>query len=187
MREKKTTIDELSEADLARVRNRPDAREYREAKVFATNLDRLTRMHGMTRQQAAERIGAPYQWYRRVVTQGLRRISTENRDYLEVLADLFHLGRIEDLWRPDLISYNVEKAGLDPKADKHTQLLWRQNQLWPYAEKLGRLLASGQYEFLKELIDKLHETLPKDVPEPMPMAQHWSSDADDEDVDEDKE
>jgi hypothetical protein len=181
----KDKVHGVTAEDLARVRNK--ARDYQDPDEFAANLDRLTRMHGLTRKEVAKQIGAPYQWYRRVVTKGLVRISKENRVYLEALVDLFRLGRIEDLWRPDLIRFDVETPGLDPEADQHTQLAWRQRELWPYAEKLGRLLASGKHEYLKDLIDRLHETLPKDVPEPPPMAQHWSSGDADEEEDEESE
>ncbi len=61
---------------------------------------------------------------------------------------------IEDLWNPDLIVFKVRRAG--PALTEELPEV-----LAPYAQKLVRLLASGKHEYLKELIDRLHETLPE--------------------------
>jgi hypothetical protein len=96
----------------------------------------------------------------RVVTQGLTRIHQGHRAYLEKLAKLFRLDRLEDLWRPDLIVFRVKQAALSAKADPQEEEVWYREELVPVARKLGRLLATGKHEYLKELIDRLYESLP---------------------------
>jgi hypothetical protein len=92
--------EELSTEDGERTRALAGQKEGRDRKVFATNLDRLTRMNGFSRQDVAKKIGANEQWYRRIVTKGLVRIKGHHRAFLEAIADLFRLNRVEDLWRP---------------------------------------------------------------------------------------
>jgi hypothetical protein len=148
----------------------------RDRKVFARNLDRLTKLHGLTRRQAAERVGANHLWYRRAVTKGLTRITTGTRPVLEKIIELFHLTRPEDLWDADLIRFERTKA-LSAEADADTNLVWRQKEWWPWAEKLAHILASGQHNYLIDLIDALYKSVPKDVlKEPAPGASYWSSD-----------
>jgi len=84
------------------------------------------------------------------------RITDEKRPYLKKLARLFEISRIEDLWMPDLIVFKVKRDG-----PALTGGDW-QEELVPYAQKLVLLLASGEHEYLKELIDRLYRTLTKD-------------------------
>lgn len=129
-------------------------------KVFARNLARLTEMHNLTRKQVAERIGAKHQWYRRIVTKGLTRIQQDHQVYLKKLARLFRINRVEDLWKDDLIVFRLKQSGLSAKAGPQEEEAWYQDEYVPIARKLFRLLATGKHEFLKDLIDKLHATLP---------------------------
>ena len=154
--------------DLAEVspeRDQMQDQVVADPEVFARNLERLTQMADLTRNQVAALIGAKYQWYRRIVTKGLSRIRQGHRAYLEELAKLFRLDRVEDLWKPDLIVFRVKRVGLPPQADPQEELEWYQEELVPIAKKLGQLLATGKHDYLKELIARLHDTLPKDEDE----------------------
>jgi len=162
-----------SSKDESRRRELSSQAQTHDKKTFASNLDKLTRMHGMTRLEVAEKIGSPPLWVRRVITRGLARVTSENRPYLEALAELFCLSRPEDLWVEDLVVFSVERHGLDSAADEHLRLAWRQSALWPWARKLGRLLGTGRFEYLKALIDDLHSRLPPDTPEPVPERPAW--------------
>lgn len=133
---------------------------WNDPKVFARNLYALIQMQGLTLKKTADKIGAKYQWIRRIVTRGMVRITEENRPYLNKLARLFQIGKIEDLWKPDLIEVTVQREGPALAED-----LLREKKLVPYAQKLILLLASGKHEYLKELIDRLHGTLTKELPQ----------------------
>lgn len=177
---RRRAVNSVSEEEakdvIARLQARYQEAEARDPEVFAQNLDRLTQMHGLTRREVAEKIGARYQWFRRLVTRGLTRIDARNQAALDRLAALLGLAGIEDLWSPDLIEFKVVRPGLDRDADPHTHVVWRQREFWPYARKLAHILASGQHEYLKDLIDALYATVPKDAfKEPEPGASFWSS------------
>jgi len=158
MKRTATKLDGLSDEEQGRSKERlkekATEQEWNDRQVFARNLDNLIQMKGLTLKNTADKIGADYQWIRRIVTRGMVRITEENRPYLKKLARLFEVSRIEDLWNPDLIVFRVKKDGPALTAD------WLEDELVPYAQKTILLLASGEHEYLKELIDKLHATLP---------------------------
>jgi hypothetical protein len=117
----------------------------RDPQVFARNLNRLTLMHGLSRRQAAEKVGADYLWYRRAVTRGLSRVSRATKPVLEKLVEEFRLTTVEDLWEPGLIRFE-KGGGLVDEPDAHLCLVWRQKEWWPWARKLAHILASGQHD-----------------------------------------
>jgi len=192
MSRRRQSPDIVSDDDLENAKNdgallqaRYDKGEARRPEVFARNLDRLAQMHGLTRKEVAEKIGTNYQWFRRIVTRGLTRISGKNMASLERLATFFNLGSVDEFWNPNLIEFRVEKPGLDRDADPYTHFVWRQQKFWPYARKLAHILATGKHEYLKNLIDALYKTVPQDgFRKPEPGAGYWSS-SDGEDAGED--
>jgi hypothetical protein len=111
-------------------------------------------MKELTLKKTAEDIGADYQWIRRIVTRGMVRITEDNRPYLQKLARLFEISKVEDLWNRDLIVFKVRQEGPALTDEGLPEVLV------PYARKLILLLASGKHEYLKELIERLYATLP---------------------------
>jgi hypothetical protein len=126
-------------------------------KVLAENLRRLVQRRVVTRQEVWKAIGQEKRaaWFERVLKKGLSRVTPQGRDRLERVAGYFGL-TYDDLWRADLITFEVDR----PRPDFRR-----------YGEKLADLLASGKHEYLKDLIDTLHEALWRRVrsaPEPEP-------------------
>ena len=157
-----------------------DKNVERDPEVFARNLDLLTIMHRLNRVEAAEKVGANVLWYRRAVTVGLSRIDKRTRPVLERIVEVFGLTTVEDLWERDLIRFE-RSSGLKAEADTPAHLVWRQKEWWPWACKLAHILASGQHDYLKDLIDALCRTVLKDgFKEPEPGASYWSSGDDSE-------
>jgi hypothetical protein len=148
--------------------------QSRDPQVFARNLNRLTLLYGLTRRQAAEKVGADYLWYRRAVTKGLRRVTRTTRPVLERIVQAFGLTTVEDLWERGLIRLERRGALVD-EPDAHVNLVWRQREWWPWARKLAHILASGQHDYLRDLIDALYRTVPKTLEEPEPGSSYWSS------------
>jgi hypothetical protein len=147
----------------------------RDPQVFAHNLKRLTLMHGLSLRQAAEKVGADYQWYRRAATRGLSRVGKKTRPVLERVVQVFGLTTVDDLWESGLIRFQ-RGGGLDRDADPHTHYVWRQKEWWPWAKKLAHILASGKHDYLQDLIDALYETVREEgFKEPEQGASYWSS------------
>ncbi len=69
---------------------------------FASNLDKLLNLLGLSRKDAAEEMEISYPLLRRLATAGVSRIDDLNKANLEVVAGYFGLPYIEDLWRPEL-------------------------------------------------------------------------------------
>lgn len=70
---------------------------------FATNLDRLVNLVGLTRKVAAHNIGIPHQLLLRLVSAGVSRTDDRNIESLKKIKDYFALPDVHDLWRPDLV------------------------------------------------------------------------------------
>jgi DNA adenine methylase len=125
-------------------------------RVFAQNLDRLLALNGLGRKKAAEAIGVPYKWLRRAVSHGLARPDPRNVVRLQMVTEFFALRRIDDLWRPSLVELRLAPDRRDEaNGNDRTQ---RSAAL----DKLSDLLASGEHDYLYELIDDLHR---KAIPE----------------------
>lgn len=156
--EGKDVFDEISDEHRHRSREVSSGmaaeQEWNDPQVFARNLGILIQMKGWNLKYTADEIGANYQWIRRIVTRGMVRITDENRPYLKKLAKLFEISRIENLWKPDLIVVRQEGPDLaDPLLPGVTA---------PYARKLILILASGEHDYLREMIDTLHGMLRDD-------------------------
>jgi DNA adenine methylase len=125
--------------------------------VLAQNLDRLLALKGLGRKEAAEAIGVPYKWLRRAVSQGLGRPDQRNAPHLQRVTTFFGLRRIDDLWRPSLVELRLapDRGNKEPISTGHTR---RSATL----DKLDDLLATGQHDYLYDLIDDLHR---KAIPE----------------------
>jgi hypothetical protein len=157
-REGRDILDEISDEHQQRSREEFNGKaaeqEWNDPLVFARNLGILIQMKGRTLKSTADEVGADYQWIRRIATRGMVRITDDNHPYLKKLAKLFEIGRIEDLWMPDLIVVRQER----PTVTDH--LL--PGVVAPYARKLILLLASGEHDYLREMIDTLHGMLKDD-------------------------
>lgn len=78
---------------------------------FASNLDRLIGLLGMTRKQAAREIGVTYKLVRRLVSEGVSRTDERSKDDLTKIAEFFVLPDVEDLWRADLLALVLNPDG----------------------------------------------------------------------------
>lgn len=78
---------------------------------FASNLDRLIGLLGMTRKQAAREIGVPYKLVRRLVSEGVSRTDERSEDDVAKIAAFFVLPDVEDLWRADLLRLVLDSNG----------------------------------------------------------------------------
>jgi len=158
----------------ARLERKATWEEEGDANVLAENLRRLVAQKRVTRQQVWEAIGEEKKravWFERVLKRGLSRVTPEARGRLERVARYFDL-TYDDLWRADL--FVVDRARPDYQE---------------YTEKLTDLLLSGKHEYLKALIDTLHENLwrkqrsapahePDDEPTQPADRQTWPHDLD---------
>jgi hypothetical protein len=77
----------------------PEERKRR----FATNLDMLIRLVGLSRVEAAHEIGLKHKLVLRLVSAGVSRSDDRNRDSLTRIAVYFALPSVDDLWRADLL------------------------------------------------------------------------------------
>lgn len=71
---------------------------------FASNLDRLLGIVGLTRRDAAVEIGISYPLLKRLVTAGVSRPDPRNRQSMSRMVNFFRIENVDDLWRTDLIS-----------------------------------------------------------------------------------
>jgi hypothetical protein len=70
---------------------------------FARNLQQLVEATELNLKQAAEEIGVPYPWMRRMVTAGTSRCDEKNRANLDRVAAYFLLPDTDHLWREQLV------------------------------------------------------------------------------------
>lgn len=75
----------------------------RRKKRFARNLQQLVELAGMNLKVAAEEIGVPYPWVRRMATTGIGRSDAKNRANLDRVAAYFVLPSIDQLWQDHLV------------------------------------------------------------------------------------
>lgn len=120
------TVDEPERKPKIRVvldeGDRLTTEEWRQR--FARNLDRLLGLVGLSRKEAAEQIGIPYQMLRRLVSAGISRTDERRGDDLAKIADYFTLTDVEFLWRSDLIRLLLKSEwGRDFVQKFRTQLL----------------------------------------------------------------
>src|SRR5262249_37810472 len=110
-------------------------------KLFAANLDSWLRNRGLSRKEAAEKIGVDYRWLRRVATEGISRTNHKQQVALERLARFFNRS-VEAFWE------------LNPPAPVKNAA---EQEAEAYAEKVRSfLLQASTFEALalKATIDK---------------------------------
>ena len=73
--------------------------------VFAKNLDRLICEARLSRKKAAEKIGLPYGWVRKMATEGTSRPDERNLEYLHNIIEFFAVPSVDHLWHDDLIDW----------------------------------------------------------------------------------
>jgi len=76
--------------------------------TFVKNVNQLLEVARLKRKEAAEAVGVPYKWLRRMVTTGLLRSDERNLKDLQKLAAYFSVPDVEHLWRPDLVCWLLE-------------------------------------------------------------------------------
>jgi len=131
---------------------------------LSQNLDRLLALKRLGRKEAAEAIGVPYTWLRRAVSQGLAKPDQRNAAHLQRVATFFGLRRIDDLWRPSLVELRLASERGDKQAIGTGHTRWSAT-----LDKLDDLLATGEHDYLYDLIDDLHRrAIPERLPEEEP-------------------
>src|SRR5579875_1161696 len=108
---RKSSTDRLIEPNLG-VRLTPD--EWKG--LFAYNLDRLVRLIGLTRKDAAREMHVSYRLLRRLITAGVSRADESNLKSLKRIADFFCLSCVDDLWR-----HNLARDLMRPGDSKYVQ------------------------------------------------------------------
>lgn len=156
-------------------------------RIFADNLDRLIRLVGMTRIQAAEEIDVPYRLVRRLVSMGAGRLDDRTIKSVKKLAEFFTLGSADELWRGNLIVelLSAERPSNFIKRFRAQLLAERERRLaeegarshdelsllslalgfeatspkltGPYADKVASILASPKAAQFKRLVDDYYE------------------------------
>lgn len=74
-------------------------------KIFARNFDHLIRIVGLRRNEAAEQIGIPYEFVRRLATAGISRLDPRSAANIQKIVDFFVLRAADELWQHDLLSW----------------------------------------------------------------------------------
>jgi hypothetical protein len=70
---------------------------------FASNLDRLIGIVGLSLKDAAQEVGIPYKLMRRLASAGVSRTDERNVESLTRIKDYLVLPTVDDLWRDDLL------------------------------------------------------------------------------------
>lgn len=112
-------------------------------------------------------------WLRRLASEGVRQLDRRTQAKLTLVADFLGLQRADQFWDEHLITFRLGDDSFVPVSEGRYASTIR---------KLGELLETGDYNYLIELIDKLHQTNDRLLPPPEtsePM-QFWSSETDEE-------
>jgi len=112
-------------------------------------------------------------WLRRLASEGVRQLDRRTQFKLTFVADYLGLQRADQFWDEHLITFRLGDDTFVPVSEGRYASTVR---------KLGELLETGDYNYLIELIDKLHQTNDRLLPPPQtsePM-QFWSSESDEE-------
>ncbi len=112
------------------------------------NINILLEYYEIREEDAHECFGVERRWFRRLLKQGLER----RMPNLDKVARFFHLADGDYLWTKDIRRHLVKPP---PRPDVLDS--WTKRVSWPYAQRLLELLETGQHEFLKALIDGLHQ------------------------------
>jgi hypothetical protein len=109
---------------------------------FASNLDRLIGLLGLTRKQAASQIGISYKLVRRLVSDGVSRADERSKEDVARIAAFFALPSIDHLWRADLLP-----------------LVLTSDEAGGFIEKFRPLLIAEREKRLAEVQRGVHEEL----------------------------
>ncbi len=119
--------------------------------VFVKNINFLIEHNGMKPATVAKRAGISFELLRQWLGRGLARPQKGSWDSLDRLRKVFWLDSMAALWSADLI--DSLKQTERRAAQMHPFL---RSKDWPYAVKFMELLQSGEYDFLRDLVGKLH-------------------------------
>jgi hypothetical protein len=146
---------------------------------FATNLDRMIGLIGLSRVDAAREIGLQHKLVLRLVSAGVSRTDERNIENLTRIANYFALPSVGDFWHADLPKLMLVKGSGFVDKFRPRLLAEREKRLaedlgneelallsralgfdsapltltGPYAEKVAAILASQKAEQFKKLID----------------------------------
>jgi hypothetical protein len=124
----------------------------RKSDVFLANVRFIIGLRGMKQATVAKEARIPAEWLRQLTRRGLKQKRGGSEEYLERLRRFFLLDSVDELWSPTLIPSlkQTERRA----AQIHPFL---RSKDWPYAKRIVELLQSGDYDFLRDLIDRLSE------------------------------
>ena len=135
--------------DISSAELRTDVAIEKKPEVFKKNILFLIKQRGMKKASIAEEADVPPEWLRQLTSRGLSQIRRGSKDYLERLRRFFLLDSVSNLWSELLID---EIKQTEHRAVKMYPFL--RSKDWPYAWKVLTLLQTGEYDFLRGLIDK---------------------------------
>lgn len=123
----------------------------RKSDVFRRNIRFLIKQRGMKKAGIAKALGLSEEWLRQVSRRGLSQVRKGSRTSLDRLRGIFWLDSVGELWSVSLIDRlkQTERRA----AQMHPFL---RSKDWNYAVKFMELLQSGEYDFLRHLMDKLY-------------------------------
>jgi hypothetical protein len=99
------------------------------AQQFALNLRELIRTHGLTQQQAADKIGVPLIWLRKACYDGFVGENAKNRERIELVRRFFDVSTASLLWSPSL---KRKRAEAGTKTQEETLLTAIEQLTWAY-------------------------------------------------------
>jgi hypothetical protein len=122
--------------------------------VFMKNIKFLIEQNRMKPATVAKEAGISFELLRQWLGRGLRRPQKDSWDSIDRLRKFFWLNSMADLWSNYLID-NLKQT--QRRAAEMQPFL--QNKDWPFCVKFMKLLQSGEYDFLRDLIEKLNRQL----------------------------
>ena len=119
--------------------------------MFKANIDFLIKHNRVKPATVAKGAGISFDLLRKWTDNGLKQPQKRSWNSLDRLRKFFWLNSMAELWSDHLID-NLKRTERR-EAEMQPFLLSKD---WPYAVKFMKLLQLGEYDFLRDLIGKLH-------------------------------
>ena len=129
--------------------------------VFKANIDFLIKHNRVKPATVAKGAGISFDLLRKWTDNGLKQPQKRSWNSLDRLRKFFWLNSMAELWSDHLVD-NLKRT---ERREAEMQP-FLQNKDWSFGVKFMKLLQSGEYDFLRDLIGKLYsqETTPTSQP-----------------------